>query len=103
MTEKDSVVKIEQVKPHGCMCPVHPFQIVSYCLFSFYAYVFYFIDIVTWIDIPYMIYIFSIPYTILFVLTAVFATIATLSDPTDPTVYEEKKKKSNKYFIFNIL
>ncbi len=85
------------VKPHGCMYPFHPFQIASYFLFFFYAYVFYFIDLVAWADTPGLAYSFAIPYSMLFIGIAVVAIIATLSDPTDPTVYEEKRKKTNKY------
>ena len=98
MEDKD---KVQIIKPHGCMCPVHPFQIIAYFLFFFYAYVFYFIDIVAWTDASYLIYIFTIPYSILFILIAVVAVLATLSDPTDPTIYEERRKKNNKYFSTN--
>ncbi len=35
------------IKPHGCMCPLHPYQIASYIFSLFYIYVFFiFIDLI---------------------------------------------------------
>jgi len=86
-------------KPHGCMCPFHPFQIISYLLFFFYAFVFYFIDIVAWSKTPALCISFVIPYSIIFLSLAVTAIIATLSDPTDPTIYDERTKRDNNDII----
>ena len=87
------------IKPNGCMYPFHPFQIMSYIVFIYYGYCFYFIIIVAWSKSPILAWSFGVPYTILFIAIAVIAIVATLSDPTDPTVKIEKLKKLNKYFI----
>jgi hypothetical protein len=85
-----------KAKPHGCMCPLHPFQIASYAIFFFYAYVFYFIEMVSWQQMGGILAAFIVPYTGLFGAIAVLAIVATLSDPTDPTVYEERRLRALK-------
>ncbi len=88
------------IKPHGCLLPLHPFQIMSYILFFFYAYVFYFIELIALKTPAALPYILAVPYTILFILVAITAIIATVTDPTDPTVATERAKKHNKFAFF---
>jgi hypothetical protein len=89
----------KQVKPTGCMCPFNLLQILSYIVFTFYVYAFYFINIVVWSDSPKLAWSFAVPYTILLIFTAIFTLAAALSDPTDPTVYEHRLKQFNKYWL----
>lgn len=88
--------KKRQIKAHGCICPFHPFQVVSYIVFLFYGYSFYFITVVVWSDSPFLLYGFTVPYSVLYIAIAITAFVATLSDPTDPTVHEERAKQLNK-------
>jgi hypothetical protein len=83
------------VKPTGFMCPMHPVQILSYVVFFFDGYCFYFISIAIWSESTALSWSFAVPYTILFILVIVFAVIVTLSDPTDPTVYKERLMQLN--------
>ncbi len=86
----------QPVKPHGCVCPFHPLQVLSYVLFFFYAYVFYFIELIA-LQEPYVLpFILLVPFTLLFLTLAVVAVVATLRDPTDPTVSLERQKKAKK-------
>ena len=86
---------MKDIKPHGCFCPFHYFQIFSYIIFIFYAYVFYFIDIIAWKDSFAFGFCFGIPYSLLYIAICIITFIATLSDPTDPTVYLEKNGTPN--------
>jgi len=84
----------EHVKYNGCYCPFHPLQILSYITFIFYGYVFYFITIIVWKDKSTLIYTFSILYTTLYIIVVTIALIATLTDPSDPTVSYERSMKT---------
>lgn len=84
------------VKPHGCTCPLHPFQVISYVVFLLYGYVFYFVTLVVWSKSHALLYSFAIPYSLLYLAIGVVGFVATLSDPTDPTVAEERRKQANK-------
>ena len=84
------ILNMGPAKTHGCMHPFHPFQFISYFTFGFYLYVFYFIDIIALLQYPVMILVFGILYTLNLPILITETLIATLSDPTDPTVYEEK-------------
>ena len=86
----------EFVKSNGCMCPMHPLQITSYIAFALYVFSFYFIDIVVWSDSPIIAWSFGVPYTILLILIVIFTLMATLVNPTDPTVFMER---FNKYLV----
>ena len=80
------------IKPHGCICPFHIYQICSYIIFLFYAYVFYFIETVgLYIYNPWQ-YIIAMPYTILYIIICIFAFKVSLCDPTDSIIYEERKR-----------
>lgn len=94
---QDTSANAAPVKPHGCMCPMHPLQLVSYLLFTFYAYVFYFVELVTLRTQVVAAVLVAIFYSALFFAVACVAVAATLSDPTDPTVAEERRKKMSKY------
>jgi len=87
-----------KAKPHGCMCPMHPFQIMSYIIFFIYAYTFYFIELITLQSPIYLPYLLGIIYGILFLLVATTALVATFIDPTDSTIALERSKKLRKYF-----
>ncbi len=97
MEAKNEPEKSPKVKLNGCMCPFHPFQIMAYAVFLFYAYVFYFINVVAWSDTLGLLIPFVIVYSILLALLLAVGFMATLSDPTDPTVYDERRKRSQKY------
>ena len=86
----------EEVRVNGCGCPFHPFQILSYIMFS--------IKIVSFLlIIPIGLMHSVIAVTVLFVLYILSVTMiiyytarATAIDPTDPTVYLERNIKANK-------
>jgi len=85
------------VKLHGCIFPLHTYQITSYIIFAFYFFVFYFIETIALSLYNPRQYIIAIPYTILLILTLAFTLIVTLSDPTDPEIYEQKNKVKEYY------
>ncbi len=84
------------VKSHGCLCPFHPMQIASYFLFSFHAYVFYFVELVSLQQLGRAVYVLVAPYTLLFLSVISLGIVITLSDPTDPTVYSERLRLQRK-------
>lgn len=86
----------EQAKPHGCLCPFHPFQLTSYILFAFHAFAFYFINLIVWQSSPGLLYGLTVPYSLAFAGVVVADLAATFTDPTDPTVYSERKRRENK-------
>ena len=96
MSESSDNSKERPVKPHGCLCPLHPFQLLSYLVFFFYAYAFYFVEVVALKEYIALAYVLAIIYSALFIAVAVVAIVATLIDPTDPTVALEREKKKQK-------
>jgi len=86
-----------QPKLHGFACPSHPLQIVSYLVFAFYVYVFFFIEIIalsTFKGVPYAI---SSVYILLVIATCTVTILATAIDPTDPTIKERQQRKNAGY------
>ncbi len=86
----------DKVKRHGCMCPLHPFQIGAYLVFLIKVGSFYTVSAVAMGDHPEAQIIISVLFSAFFLTVAAFTAIATLSDPTDPTVYLERKQKNLK-------
>ena len=87
-------IRIQKVKYHGCSCPFHPFQLLSYLICFFYIYSFFFIDIIILESFK---IILILMYSIIVVLVIITALITTLTNPSDPTVALERKKRDNKY------
>ncbi len=83
------------VKPHGCLCPFHPQQLVSYGLFAFYAFVFYGIDLVALQQLLVLDVLLTLFYSAILVAIVILALIETFSDPTDPVVYFERALKAS--------
>ena len=98
--DSDEYFRQQPVKPHGCICPFHPYQIGSYFICLFYAYVFYFVDIVAVQELPVLLYLFAIPYSILVILLVICGAMATCQDPTDPTVQHEKALANVRYAYY---
>ncbi len=85
------------LKPHGCMCPLHPLQLLSYLVFAYYVFVFYFLELVAFRDQPLLCYLLVAFYSILACAVIIVAILATAIDPSDPTVESERLKRRNKY------
>ncbi len=96
MQEENGPPPDMKVKRHGCICPFHPMQVLSYLIFLFYVYVFFFIELVSLQQLGSPIYVLIVPFALLFVAMAAADIVLTLSDPTDPTVYSERAKKDHK-------
>ena len=75
---------ISNSRKHGLQKPFHPFQITSWIV-SFYNAFVYCIIILSEYDKPYRI-IFSIIFSILCVCYLMLGYIVSKSDPTDPSV-----------------
>lgn len=88
------------VKRNGCKCPFHPFQLASYFIALLYAYVFYFLDLVALLDYPAACYTLTAAYSCLLIAVVSIAILATLSDPTDPTIYAERELMRAGYYFF---
>jgi len=97
--QNDTSFDDRPIKPHGCTCPLHPMQFLSYLYALISAYVFYFIDIIGFEPIPEFRIFAIIFFTLLFIGIIIITLIATIIDPTDPTVYKEKEILSQGYFL----
>ena len=84
----------EKVKRHGCSWPMHPYQIISYIVFLFKVSTYYSITIRAFAHQEALQYVLSCFYSILLIILACITFLATIADPTDPTVYEERNKKN---------
>ena len=85
------------VKVNGFTCPFNCFQILTYITFGISIYVFFFIEIISLTTFSVAPYILSVFYVIFVAFTFVLAFIATIIDPTDPTIYDEQRKRENGY------
>lgn len=85
-------LKTAKVKHHGCVCPFNIMQILSYVVFAFLVYSYYFINAILFSYSIVLLCLLTIPYSINLILIVIAALLATISDPTDPTVYKEKGK-----------
>jgi len=89
-----------EVKPIGCMCPLNIVQIISYIVFGFDGFCFYFITVVAWSKSIVLVWLLAVLYTILFILVSIFALLVSFSDPTDPIVYKERLMQLNGLSLF---
>ena len=86
------MVNIEKrkVRTNGFQWPLHPTQLLTYFIFFGDLFTFYGINMVslsynTWLTI-----LLSTVYGVLCVLVFYYAYLATITDPTDPTIQLEK-------------
>lgn len=86
-------------KSHGFLCPFHPLQILSYVVFAFYVYVFFFIEMISLSTFKAAPYAISPVYIILAIATCVVTVVATAIDPTDPTVQREHQRLNAGYSL----
>ncbi len=86
----------DKVKKHGCICPFHPFQLGSYVIFLIKGISFYAVSSIAMGEHPGAQASICVVYSVLLGIVVIFTFVATLSDPTDPTVYFERKQKNNK-------
>jgi len=94
----------KKVKPNGLSMPFHPLQILAWFVILLDFYDFYFINIVS---LSYNIALatcLGVAYFILLVAILVLGIRATKSDPTDPTIYEEREAEAKGYvfLIFSL-
>lgn len=77
------------VRKHGCQCPWNCQQTLSYLLFIINCACFYFIEFLCFTSTNYehQAVLVAIVYAVLAILTAFYTIAATVTDPTDETIY----------------
>ena len=100
MSIQDDSIEAKPIKYNGCACPFHPLQIASYvfCLFCYYD--FYFIDYIALSPLPGLRYFSLVFYSLLVISIIIIGLIATIIDPTDPTVHSENELIKQRYYLF---
>lgn len=78
------------VRRNGWSWPPHPQQIITYVVYFYDFGTFYFINMTTLSVWPALAVTLSIVYFIISMIVLVYAVIATISDPSDPTIYEQR-------------
>ncbi len=95
---QQETLKSRSARPNGCHQPLHPLQLSAYLAILFFAFVFYFLDLVALRDSHVGFYVTLPLYSCILCAIIVIGVLATLSDPTDPTVYAEKELLRTGYF-----
>jgi len=73
----------------------YPFQVVSYVVILLDTYAYYFINIVTFSYHPAIATVLGVVYMVVFGFVLYYAVKATRNDPTDPTIYAQRKAESS--------
>jgi hypothetical protein len=91
-----NVAKIihKKIKKNGLALPLNPLQVIAWfvMLLDFYAY--YFINIVAFSYSIAISTVIAIIFTGLIIAILYYGVLATVTDPTDPTIYAERKSES---------
>ena len=77
------VFSFSPAKHHGCVCPFHPYQIISYILFTILTFTFYFIVLPFFSDSIVIMCVLGFVFTLLLLTVAIITLMVTLIDPTD--------------------
>lgn len=83
--------------------PLHPQQVIAWMVIALDIYAYYFMNIVTLSHIAPLAAVLGIVFGVMMVFVVYYGFICTHSDPTDPTVYAERKARRLGYhpLLFN--
>ena len=81
-------------RQHGFQCPFNPSQIATYLIFLYDLGTFFCINMTVLSSNTPLVVILGLAYVLNSAVVVFFAILATKSDPTDPTVYEQRYTES---------
>lgn len=87
----------KMVKKNGFARPFHIQQIITWLIFAFDTYAYYFMNIVTLSHIVPLAAVLGVVYGIIITFVFYYGVLSTKSDPTDPTIYAERKARKQGY------